>query len=329
MATYTPQSTEERLARLKAMQENLAKVNTGFDSNVLTLENGLHIVRILPPVGNMDQNFYHQAVGYHMIGSNVVRCSDFTTSKEIGCPVCEVCEVLKRGSQRDKLLYNGFKTQNGIKLVKKYWMNVIVREANDMFNTYKGPFIYKAGFTVFDRTRSFVNDPSYGLIDDPVQGIDMSIQKSGQGIDTTYQVNPRRGDNQPLMGKLVKVDGRDRLEADWDAITEILSKAQDLAPVIMPDNPDEDEEALSTLDYDPAVKVYTYDRTVGQYGVSLDTIHELEDIIRANQGDSQGDDGDGRAAMPQRGSNNRQSGNRSGDTSSDAIKARIAGLRNK
>lgn len=293
MAEYKQQTKEERLARLKQMQEQLSKLKVGFDSNVLKLKQGTTIVRILPPVGNMDQQFYHQQVGYHMIGATVVRCSEFTTSYEIKCPVCEVNEVLRRGGPKDKAI------ATKIRLNKKYWMNVIVRNDRDNFDTAEGPLVLKAGVTIFNRTRSLVNDPDYGLIDDPEQGVDIKIEKSGEMKETEYNVNPRKGDYQPL---LVGADSK----IDWNAIQELMEKAPDLSAVLMPDNPDEDAAFLEELGYDSLVKVYGYERTVVQFGVHLDTIGQLEQIIQANEhGQGGGDEGEeGNTAKPVRGNSN-------------------------
>lgn len=314
----TGSAKEDRLARLKLLQEELKKIKTNFDGGVLRLQAGTTIVRILPPVGNMNSLFYHQAVGYHMIGNTVVRCSEFTTGYDIKCPICEVNEVLRRGGPNDK------KLAGQIRLNKKYWMNVIVRSDGDSFNTADGPMILKAGLTIFDRTRSLVADPDYGLIDDVEEGLDLKIEKSGEGIDTKYNVNPRKGSYQPLMsGK----DGK----IDWEAVEGILAQAKDLSPVAMPDNPDDDAEFLEELGDDPIVKVYPYERTVAGYGVSLDTIKELSDIIEANKGNGDGEgEADGSYAKPQRqGSSGRGTAGDNGKGSADAIKSRIAALRNK
>lgn len=312
MATYTPPSAADRLARLKQMQEGLSKLKLGFETGVLSLKPGVTVVRILPPVGNMDQRFYHQQVGYHMIGNTVVRCSEFTTSYDLKCPVCEVDEVLRRGGPKDKARHDL------IRLQKRYWMNVIVRAERDSFDTAEGPLVLKAGVTIFERTRSLVADPDYGLIDDVEKGQDLKIEKTGEKINTKYEVNPRKGDYQPLI---VGSDGK----IDWDAVTKIMEAAKDLSAVRMPDNPDDDAAFLEELGADPIVKVYGYDRTVNQYGVCLDTIHALDEIIEANKGQGEGEEADGSHAKPVRGSNGNDSG--TGKGANVDIKARIAQLR--
>lgn len=314
MATYTPPTREERLLRLKGMQEQLSKLKVGYDNNVLKLGHGITVVRILPPVGNMNPQFYHQQVGYHMIGNTVVRCSEFTSSYDVKCPVCEVNEVLRRGGPKDKA------RASLIRLNKKYWLNVIKRAERDNFDTAEGPIVLKAGVTIFERTRSFVNDPDYGLIDDPEQGIDIKIKKEGEGRDTVYNVDVRKGDYQPLM---VTAEGK----IDWDAVQAIMEKVIDLAPVMMPDNPDDDTDFLEKLGADPFVKVYGYERTILQFGVCLDTIHELDAIIAANMAKEGGEeDEDGGHAKPVRGSRGDNGSTSSGQVD---IKARIAALRNK
>lgn len=327
MATYTPASREERLARLKQMQEELAKVNTGWESGVLTLENGVTTIRVLPPVGNMNQNFFHQPVGYHMIGNTVARCSEFTTGNEIKCPICEVIEVLRRSGK------NGKDLASKIRLNKKYWINVITRDKDDQFDTANGPYILKAGVTIFNALRGFVMDPDYGVIDDPEEGVDIKITKTGEKINTEYQIATRRGNKGacPLMQRPIKQGGKiTGYELAWDVMQKIIESAQDLTPVEMPDNPDDDEIVLAELDFSPAVKVFSYDRTVLQFGVSLDTINQLEEIIAKNSQEGGRVEGgeDGRIAQPQRGYGQRSAQGNSRDASS-AVKDRIAALRAK
>lgn len=321
MANYQPSTREERLARLRQMQEAQSKIKTGYDSGVLELKpNTTTTVRILPPVGNMDQAFYHVPVGYHMIGDTVVRCAQFTTSEEIKCPVCEVEMVLRRGGANDK------ERAKLIRLNKKYWFNVIVRDMDvkggEAFNTAEGPLIYKAGVTVFDRTRSFVADPEYGLIDDPEVGVDIKIERTGENIETRYNVNTRRA-----TGPLLALPSG---APDWEGIQKILEAAKDLCPVEMPENPEDDAEFIAQLGWDPVVRVYGFERTVAQFGVCLDTLHQLDEIIASNinrngQGNREGDDG--RHAMPQRGNTAGQTRQQGSGGDASAIKDRIAKLR--
>lgn len=312
-------SREERLARLKQMQEGLAQINTGFESGVLSLENGITTVRVLPPVGSMDERFFHAPVGYHMIGNTVARCSEFTTGNQVKCPICEVCEVLRASGGKA-----GKDLASKIRLNRKYWMSVIVRGADDNFNTAKGPLILKAGATIFNALRALVMDPDYGIIFDPQYGVDVKIEKKGQGIDTEYHVTTRRGTDQPL---LALPNGA----VDWEGVQAIMQKVQDLSPELMPDSPDEDEAYLAELDYTPAVRVYSYDRTVLQFGVCLETIDQLPDIIAKNsQGNGRGEGGDdGRAAQPVRGNSggNRQTQQGGGRGDIGAVQDRIAALR--
>lgn len=313
-------SREDRLARLKTMQQELGKINTGFESGVLTLEpNTVTTVRILPAVGDMDELFYHSPVGYHMLGDTVARCSEFTTGYQLKCPICEVVTVLRQSGKAGKDM------ASKIRLNKKYWMNVITRDKDDQYNTYRGPLLLKAGVTIFNATRSYVMDPDYGLIHDLQEGVDLKIERKGSDINTEYSVLPRYGGKMPLMAL---PNGT----PDWDQIQSIMDKAQDLSPVLMPDNPDEDEDYLAGLDYSPAVRVYSYERSVLQFGVCLETIPQLDVIIAAHTKDGKGGEGeDGRQVQPVRGSGGNGSRNSGGSARNDIsqVQDRIAALRGK
>lgn len=238
--------------KLAALRAKMAQTDTGggsregFWSNPL----GFSTIRILPEVGGM--NFFYQEVGQHFLpgeGDKVtpVYCPHFTTGGALPCPICEVVQLLFKGSSADRTM------AEKIIRSKAYWMNIVLRDpAEDVDgNTAKGPYIFTPGVTIFRAVQSLVNSPSYGNIADIDKGCDLEIEKTGKGMDTKYQVFPRRSrDTIPL-------------HTDPETMLKLIESAQDLSYAVLSENPEEDKDLSNGL----MVKLLPYDRMVAEFGV--------------------------------------------------------------
>lgn len=224
--------------RLAALRDRMQSVDSGGAGGFFTPKQGANVLRILPEVGDME--FFFQVVGRHYLPNKKnFYCPAFTSEGELPCPICEVVnDLYKSGDKASKAL------AGDIRVRKQYWMNVIDRE-----NENAGPLVYTPGITVFGAIKSLVLDPDYGDIMDIDNGIDITIVRSGEGLDTSYQVNPRRMDS-PLNADKAIVE-------DW------LDKARDLSWVELTDDPEQDKEIAEGH----AVWVLPYDRIVEEAGL--------------------------------------------------------------
>lgn len=208
---------EDRIARIrKKLQETDYESGTGF----FRPKNGRNVIRILPGVATMEDYFW-QDVGKHFIPNSkkAFICPTFTVGGD--CPICDmVDELRKEGDKGSKNL------ASKLAFRKQFWMNVIDRSAQD-----RGPLIYTAGPTVFKVIAGLCNDPDYGDVTDIEEGYDIVIEKSGEGMDTSYGVRAR-----PKSTSLHTPKGDEE-----DMTQEWMDAALDLTPVILTEDPDEDK----------------------------------------------------------------------------------------
>jgi len=246
MAVTKKPAKMDRGARLAALRDKIKNTDLGGGGGAgfWSPKEGANVIRILPEVGDMP--FFFQTVGRHYFppdGKKNVYCPKFTTEGERECPVCEIVEDLyKSGDAANKTLAGQLRVR------KQYWMNVIDRSAD---KDKTAPLIYTPGQKVFGSIVALIQDPDYGDIHDIEQGLDITINRSGKGLETEYEVVPRRKASP--------------LSQDPDKAAEWIEKAKDLSWAEVSEDPDEDKELSSGH----AVYILPYDRIVKD--------HDLDD----------------------------------------------------
>lgn len=242
-----------RSERLAALRDKLSTTDYGgHKGGWFNPKKGRNVIRLLPEVGEME--FFYQPVGKHELpGKKTVHCPNFTSEGELECPICElVSDLYKAGDNASKEL------ASQIRVKKKFWMNVVARGETDAkgrkTSDDEGPFIFPAGITIFNAISTIIGDPDYGDIMDPETGIDLVIERSGDGVDTSYQVTARRNES-PLSD-------------DPDQAQKWLDDAKDLSYVVLSDDPEEDKELIGKH----AIWVWPYDRIAAEY--DLDNLDE-------------------------------------------------------
>ena len=242
-------SNIDKLAAIrdKLKKTDMASGGGGFWSAPV----GKSVIRILPEVGDMEAFF--QPVGRHNLtadGKKMIYCPEFTSEGELPCPVCElVDELYKAGDVASKKLAK----QLGRR--RSFWMNIIIRGSEG-----KGPQIFTPGVQVMGELAAIIEDPDYGLIYDPDTGFDITVERTGTGLETEYSVRARRNPS-PLSSESSEIE-------DW------LSKARDVSYVELTDDPEEDKDVASGH----AVWVLPYDRINREYDLeSTDELAEDDD----------------------------------------------------
>lgn len=158
---------------------------------------GRSVIRILPPVGDME--FFFAEVGRHYEQRQY--CPTITTDGEEDCPICELNEKLYQAGEKDAAAT--------FRVSRAFWMNIIDRGSEDT-----GPQIYTPGVRVFQNLVSLIGDADFGDITDEEDGFDIKIDRVGQGIETEYTVMPMR--NPSVLG-------------DEDQMEEWFEEAEDLS----------------------------------------------------------------------------------------------------
>jgi len=239
MSTKVP---PKQVSKLDKLRQRLSTIDTGMGSGFYGPKEGRNLLRILPPVGEME--FFFQPVGRHYFppdGKKYSYCPNFTSDGELPCPICELVTELKNSGEK--------KLADELRIKRSFWMNVINRDDDT-----KGPLVYTPGIIVFSEISSLISDPDYGDITDINDGYDIIVEKSGTGRDTEYHVKPR-----PKVTPLT--DDEDILES-W------LEKARDLSFIEVTDDPEKDKElskghAIYLIPYDRIVKEFKLDEFMG------------------------------------------------------------------
>jgi hypothetical protein len=234
--------------KLEALRQRVSEVDVGGgDNRFWTIPNGRSCLRLLPPVGTMEFPFTLVGRHFSLPGKKSAICPLFTSEGAENCPICEVVETLKTGIAAEKTL------ADNIKLQKRYWMNIVVRSNNpqDLVEIAEGPVILQAGPMIFQQIVALFEHPEYGMIHDVEKGvgIDIMLDRSGQGMDTKYTVTTRRKETP--------------LHDDEEVVAQLLSNALNLDWEYL--SGDEKEDAELGNKY--AVLVPTYDQLVAKYGI--------------------------------------------------------------
>ena len=94
------------------------------------------------------------------------------------CPVCQFIEALKEeGSKELDKIAARLRPQS------RYYVNVLNRRSAS-----PAPLIYGLRTRMMKTLRSYLQDPDYGDITDPEDGRDIVIERTGQGLQTRYEI---------------------------------------------------------------------------------------------------------------------------------------------
>lgn len=267
----TKMTRAERLAKMQAKLKNvdLGGGGAGFWSP----KEGKSIIRILPEIGKEEMSFvmvdpetgkeaefvveprgemefFFQPVGKHSFppdGKKHCYCPKFTSEGELDCPVCDLTGDLWKGDKASKAL------AKELGLRKSFWMNIIVRGDDKA-----GPKIFTPGVKIFTAIQSIISDPDYGDITDLADGLDITVERSGTGFETEYNVTPRRKSGP--------------VSEDPNLILEWMAKAKDLSFVEVSDDPEEDKELAG----EHALWVMPYERISRDMELDGDLLGEDE-----------------------------------------------------
>ena len=172
------------MSKVNEKQEELNKPRGDF--NFFSPKDGRNVIRICPPKGDKDV-FWKEADTHFGVGpeGKLVICSKMFKKK---CPVCnEVARLRKTGNKEDQKLADKMKVNH------RAYINIIDRNDPDKVDV---PQIYNCGNSVLKELINLVCDPEYGDITDFNSGFDITLTKSGKGMNTEYKVTPKRKESQ-------------------------------------------------------------------------------------------------------------------------------------
>ena len=167
------------MSMMKTKQAELQKGGGGSDFGFDKLESGKNVRRILPPKGDSDmfysEGFLHFGLGED--GKTAVTCLKTFDKK---CPICEYIDSIKNSKNKEDKEF-----VNNAKATKRIYINVLNRDSDDEEET---PKVLPIGKMILKQLIDIICDPDYGDITDFDEGRDVTITKSGKGMNTEYSV---------------------------------------------------------------------------------------------------------------------------------------------
>lgn len=235
--------------------------NTQWDK----LQNGKNIRRILWPKGTRDvcytEGSYHFGLGEDGKTSMVCRK---TANHSNRCPVCDyIAELQKSKDANDKKLAETIKPR------RRVYFNVLDRDGENGQEEIK---VMAVGVTVQKQIIEVLCNPDYGDITDFETGNDITIKRSGQGLNTEYSVLPKP-QKTPASTHMTKEEIEDAM-ADLDAFWTIPS-IEDMEKVLYGEDSEDSDDFEPQTSRGTAKTASNTDDDDELYDMELDDLKAL------------------------------------------------------
>jgi hypothetical protein len=221
------------MSKIKSKQEELQKGSGGYGYD--KLKDGKNIRRILPPKGDStvfySEGFMHFGLGED--GKTAVACLDTFGKK---CPICEYLDSIKDSKSKDEKEF----AQRARK-TKRIYINVLNRDSDD---EDEKPVVLPIGKMILKQVIDVICDPDYGDITDFEAGRDITITRSGKGLNTEYSVIVKP--KETVASEQYSEDEMDEMLPDLDTLFVEKSEAE-LMEILTGEEVDDDDEEQ---DYD-------------------------------------------------------------------------------
>lgn len=229
----------DKVTKKSADLKKSGNYNTDYDK----LEKGKNVRRVLPPKGENDvfwsEGFLHFGLGSD--GKKTVTCLE-TYGEGKKCPICQYVEELKKSKNKeDKQL------ADRIRRTKRTYIAVLNRDAEE-----EKPLVLPVGQTIMKQIVDLICDPDYGDITDFEDGRDITITKSGSGLNTEYSVIAKP--KTTIASEDYTAEELDAELPDLDALF-VRKSPEELQAILDGDDEDssdddEDEDEDEAIDYD-------------------------------------------------------------------------------
>lgn len=214
----------------------LAKIKKGSGDNVdyLKFEDGDTVIRLVPGHPNMDGFFI--SIPMHQKNANgggdylKVICLDLGEDSG-SCEICPDIEPLRLSDDKaDKKLYKEQMAKD------RFFFSAVVREDDGKGGIKKEvtePKVAECGTMLLEEILTLLVNPEYEDLLDPITGLDVTVNKSGEGMKTEYKVTPRRKSsmiypgNQEATEALIGTGAEDTKLKDLNTLKEQFSAPED------------------------------------------------------------------------------------------------------
>lgn len=139
---------------------------------------GKNQIRILPPYSEKGLWFFELALHYGFTDEEERKRAYpcMKQWKDEPCPACDAMAIIKKQDGGKKVADKMFPRS-------KYYVNLIDRRIGE-----DKVFIWGISGKMLNEIMSYEDDEDYGNITHPKKGFDFVIEKSGQGLQTKYQI---------------------------------------------------------------------------------------------------------------------------------------------
>ena len=151
----------------------------------LTLKEGPNLLRLLPPWNDKGEWSVEAAYHFGVVPKRALLCPRVTYKEE--CPICDfVNELYKTKGKEDK------EQANALKAKVRVLANVLDLDKKD-----GKVYLFSFGPTIRDAFLTFFADSEYGDFTDIEKGANVKLTKTGEKINTEYDVKVSR-QNSPI-----------------------------------------------------------------------------------------------------------------------------------
>jgi hypothetical protein len=205
------------------------------DYEFYEIKKGAQNIRVLPPKGDNEEFWKEVQLHFNVggAGSAPVACL-----KQFGhktCPVCdEIARLKKSKSKEDQALSKKMRASNRV------YVNILERDNKDKVDVVQ---IMNCGPTVLKCILDIICNPEYGDVTDFNEGFDLTLTKTGKGIDTEYSVLPKR--NESKASEKLSEEELDEALIDYDTLV-VEKTPEEIAAILAGE--DEDDTVIDDED---------------------------------------------------------------------------------
>ncbi len=179
MAGVNLSKARERLDNLRKQKEERKKLG-----DFINLVDGENILRFMPPWNQMGE--WVKEAWYHFNFAEKPLLCPKKTYNEDECPLCDFVDALfKTKDPEDK------KAAKERMAKVRYFASVLNLKDKDAKDR-KRIRVLSFGTKIYEELLGYFVDEDYGDFTDPTKGMDVKIERSGEGLETKYTIRVRR-----------------------------------------------------------------------------------------------------------------------------------------
>jgi hypothetical protein len=174
--------------RMQSKRDEITeRMSSNGDYEFYEIKKGSQVIRVLPPKGDNEEFWKEVQLHFNVGGSGSAPVACLKQFGHKTCPVCdEIARLKKSKSKEDQALSKKMRASNRV------YVNIFERDNKEKVDVVQ---IMNCGPTVLKCILDIICNPEYGDVTDFNEGFDLTLTKTGKGIDTEYSVLPKRNES--------------------------------------------------------------------------------------------------------------------------------------